>query len=84
MLDLYQIQSVYDSFFDKDLIEPKLMDIAIRYKKELCGLLEDGQKELLSDLRENHSLVIRAAKESHKHKEFMVFIKDLEEKMSKE
>ena len=57
MLDLFQIQREYDSFFDKDLIDPILMDIAMRYKNELCGLLEDGQKELLSDLETNHSLV---------------------------
>lgn len=84
MLDLFQIQREYDSFFNKDLIDPILMDIAMRYKNELCGLLEDGQKELLSDLKTNHSLVIRAARESHTLYEFMSFIKSLEEMMSRE
>ena len=84
MLDLFQIQREYDSFFNKDLIDPILMDIAMRYKNELCGLLVDGQKEFLSDLKTKRSLVIRATKESHTFYEFMTFIKNLEEMMSRE
>jgi len=84
MLNFCKIHQEYESLFNQDSLDPISLIVTKKYKFILFKALYKKDKELLSNLKSDYPLIRRVARESHKLDEFIAFIKDLEEKMSKE